>query len=38
MIRKLSAQNFKSWKQTGELRLAPITGLFGSNSSGKTSP
>lgn len=37
MIRKLSAHNFKSWKQTGEVRLAPITGLFGSNSSGKTS-
>jgi AAA15 family ATPase/GTPase len=37
MIRKLSVQNFKSWKQTGELRLAPITGLFGGNSSGKTS-
>ena len=37
MIRKLSAYNFKSWEQTGEIRLAPITGLFGSNSSGKTS-
>ena len=37
MIRKLSALNFKSWEKTGEIRLAPITGLFGSNSSGKTS-
>lgn len=37
MIRKLSASNFKSWEQTGDIRLAPITGLFGSNSSGKTS-
>ena len=37
MITKISAQNFKSWKDTGEIRLAPITGLFGSNSSGKTS-
>ena len=37
MITKMFAQNFKSWKDTGEIRLAPITGLFGSNSSGKTS-
>jgi predicted ATPase len=37
MITSISAQNFKSWKDTGEVRLAPITGLFGSNSSGKTS-
>lgn len=37
MITKVSAQNFKSWKDTGEINLAPITGLFGSNSSGKTS-
>jgi len=37
MITKMFAQSFKSWKDTGEIRLAPITGLFGSNSSGKTS-
>lgn len=37
MITKLLAHNFKSWKDTGAIRLAPITGLFGSNSSGKTS-
>ncbi len=37
MIRTVSATNFKAWKSTGEVRLAPITGLFGSNSSGKTS-
>ena len=37
MIRKLRAKNFKSWKDTGELHLAPLTGLFGTNSSGKTS-
>lgn len=37
MITKLSVKNFKSWRDTGELRLAPITGLFGTNSSGKTS-
>src|SRR5712692_7592573 len=37
MITRLKAQNFKSWKDTGELRFAPLTGLFGTNSSGKTS-
>jgi len=37
MITKLRAQNFKSWKDTGDLHLAPLTGLFGINSSGKTS-
>ena len=37
MITKLRAQNFKSWKDTSELRFAPITGFFGANSSGKTS-
>ena len=37
MITELRAQNFKSWKDTSDLRLAPITGFFGANSSGKTS-
>jgi predicted ATPase len=37
MITHLFMENFKSWKKTGAVRLAPITGLFGSNSSGKTS-
>ncbi len=37
MITGLRAQNFKSWKDTGDLRIAPLTGLFGTNSSGKTS-
>lgn len=37
MVNKISVQNFKSWKKTGEVRLAPLTGLFGNNSSGKTS-
>jgi predicted ATPase len=37
MITKLAVHNFKSWGSTGEVRLAPITGFFGSNSSGKTS-
>jgi len=37
MIKELQVKNFKSWKDTGPLRLAPLTGLFGTNSSGKTS-
>lgn len=37
MITQISMQNFKSWRDTGKMRLAPMTGLFGSNSSGKTS-
>jgi len=36
MLRRLSFTNFKSWPKA-ELTLAPITGLFGTNSSGKTS-
>ncbi len=37
MITELRAQNFKSWQDTGTLQFAPLTGLFGVNSSGKTS-
>lgn len=37
MITELSFANFKSWEAVKGMRLAPITGLFGTNSSGKTS-
>ena len=37
MLTKLAFQDFKSWQDTGDVRLAPLTALFGSNSSGKTS-
>ncbi|MFV9507127.1 MAG: DUF3696 domain-containing protein [Oscillochloridaceae bacterium umkhey_bin13] len=37
MITSLDINNFKSWHKTDRMRLAPITALFGSNSSGKTS-
>jgi predicted ATPase len=37
MITGLNAQNFKSWQDTGSLQFAPLTGLFGANSSGKSS-
>src|SRR3990170_3907531 len=37
MLTELSLTNFKSWRSIPKMRLAPITGLFGTNSSGKTS-
>lgn len=37
MLTKLRCRNFKAWKDTGEMRLAPLTVLFGKNSAGKTS-
>lgn len=37
MVTSLSLTQFKSWRRIDEMRLAPITGLFGANSSGKTS-
>ena len=37
MLKKLHIRNFKSWKDSGSIRLAPITVFFGANSAGKTS-
>ncbi|MBF0610610.1 MAG: DUF3696 domain-containing protein [Magnetococcales bacterium] len=37
MLRKLRIQNFKGWKDTGNITMAPITLFFGANSSGKSS-
>src|SRR5437870_4956831 len=37
MLTRLHLENFKGWEDTGSVRLAPITVLFGANSSGKTS-
>lgn len=37
MLTSLHLRNFKSWPDTDEIPLRPITGLFGANSSGKTS-
>jgi len=37
MITRLRIQNFKNWADTSEIRLAPITVFFGSNSAGKSS-
>ncbi len=37
MLKKLRIQNFKGWKDTGTIRMAPISLFFGANSSGKSS-
>jgi predicted ATPase len=37
MITRLRLKNFKAWRDSGDIRLAPLTVLFGSNSAGKTS-
>jgi predicted ATPase len=37
MLKQLRIRNFKSWKDTKLVRLAPITVFFGVNSAGKTS-
>ncbi|MBL0871617.1 MAG: DUF3696 domain-containing protein [Phycisphaerales bacterium] len=37
MLTSLSLSNFKAWKHIEKMRLAPITALFGTNSSGKSS-
>ena len=37
MLTELRLQNFKAWRDTGPLRLAPLTVIFGTNSSGKSS-
>ena len=37
MITHIRMKNFKSWKDSGKVQLAPLTGFFGTNSSGKSS-
>ncbi len=37
MFTELRLQNFKSWVDTGAIRLAPLTVIFGGNSAGKSS-
>jgi predicted ATPase len=37
MLRRLRFKNFKAWPDSGDIRLAPLTVLFGTNSAGKTS-
>lgn len=37
MLNELRIRNFKGWKDTGNIKMAPITLFFGANSSGKSS-
>ena len=37
MLTHIHVENFKSWADSGEVVLAPLTGFFGTNSSGKSS-
>lgn len=37
MFTKLHLKNFKAWRDTGEIKLAPVNLLLGTNSSGKSS-
>lgn len=37
MFTHLRIQNFKAWRDTGDIRLAPLTVFFGANSAGKSS-
>lgn len=37
MLTELRIKNFKAWKDTGPLRMAPLTVIFGANSAGKSS-
>src|ERR1700753_2845827 len=37
MLTHLKLDNFKIWKSTGPMGLAPVTLLLGTNSSGKSS-
>jgi len=37
MLTHLRIKNFKAWKDTGPIRLAPLTVIFGANSAGKSS-
>lgn len=37
MLEKLRIRGFKGWQDTRSIELAPITVLFGGNSSGKSS-
>ena len=37
MLTELRIQNFKAWQDTGLVRMAPLTVIFGANSAGKSS-
>jgi predicted ATPase len=37
LLTELRIQNFKAWRDTGSVRMAPLTVIFGANSAGKSS-
>ena len=37
MLTHIHIKNFKAWRDTGPVRLAPLTVIFGANSAGKSS-
>lgn len=37
MLTELRLRNFKAWRDTGSVRMAPLTVIFGANSAGKSS-
>lgn len=37
MLTQARIKNFKAWRDTGDIRLAPLTVIFGGNSAGKSS-
>jgi predicted ATPase len=37
MLTSIRIKNFKAWRDTGPIRLAPLTVIFGANSAGKSS-
>lgn len=37
MLTSLRIKNFKAWRDTGAIRLAPLTVIYGANSAGKSS-
>lgn len=37
MLTSLQIKNFKAWKDTGKVKLKPLTVIFGANSAGKSS-
>ena len=37
MLTHLHIKNFKAWKDTGLIRLAPLTVISGANSAGESS-
>lgn len=37
MLTHLRIKNFKAWEDSGDMRLAPLTVIFGANSAGKSS-